>query len=170
MPIIPVSWALRRVLGSYGEFVGARKILKGIQRPRLQQVLGKIFPDLNLSELNRLIGISKMGVTAGRKLSALARKEIINMTMVPVNEFLGSAEPAGVTSRIEAEVWVEELGKNIRVYVDNFEGSTLDEVYRAAEDMARQIIGDSPEGFDLTDPNVSVTAVKATVINAAFSR
>jgi hypothetical protein len=169
MPINPIGWALRRVLGSYGEFVGARQIIKGIQRPRLQQVLGKIFPDLNLTEINRLIGISRLGVNAGRRLSALARKEIINMAMVPVNEFLGSAEPSGVTSRIEAEVWVEELGRNIRVYVDNFEGSTLDEVYRAAEDMARQIIGDSPGGFGVSDPDVTATTVRATVIRTAFT-
>ena len=169
MPINPVSWALRKVLGSYGEFVGARQIIKGIQRPQLQQVLGKIFPDLNLTEINRLIGISRLGVNAGRRLSALARKELINMAMVPVNEFLGSAEPAGVTSRIEAEVWVEELGRNVRVYVDNFEGSTLDEVYRAAEEMARQIIGDSPGGFGVADPDVTPTTVRATVIRTAFT-
>jgi len=169
MPINPVSWALRKVLGSYGEFVGARQIIKGIQRPQLQQVLGKIFPDLNITEINRLIGISRLGVNAGRRLSALARKELINMAMVPINEFLGSAEPAGVTSRIEAEVWVEELGRNVRVYVDNFEGSTLDEVYRAAEDMARQIIGDSPGGFGVSDPDVTATTVRATVIRTAFT-
>ena len=161
--------AIRGVLASFGEFVTGRQIARGVTGKILERTVGKIFPSLAAKETKQLISVAQTGIDAGRVISAISPDDLLPMSSVPENPLLGMEFDESLTSRAEIEVWVEPLGKNIRIYVDEIEGMTLRELYQQGEEIAVRNIGLSPSAHGLSD-SVQAEAVSASSVTMAFRK